>query len=90
MIGSICGGGAAAAQTVNSCDKIIKQDKTSILGLKFSDFSLIYFTGLAVLGLFLPATAYIVKGFTLVSVIAIGYSVYVQAFVEKHFAGFVF
>ncbi|MGH1520712.1 vitamin K epoxide reductase family protein [Chryseobacterium sp. JK1] len=85
VIGSICGGGDAAAQSVNACDKIIKQDKTSILGLKFSDFSLIYFAGLAILGLFLPATAYLVKGFTFVSVIAIGYSVYIQAFVEKTF-----
>jgi uncharacterized membrane protein len=56
-----------------------------MLGLKFSDFSLIYFTGLAVLGLFLPATAYIVKGFTFVSILAIGYSLYIQAFVEKTF-----
>ncbi|SHE86260.1 vitamin K epoxide reductase family protein [Chryseobacterium vrystaatense] len=84
VIGSICGD-TSAKQATNSCDKIIKQDKTSILGLKFSDFSLIYFTGLAVLGLFLPATAYIVKGFTLVSVLAIGYSLYIQAFVEKAF-----
>jgi uncharacterized membrane protein len=37
------------------------------------------------LGLFLPVTAYIVKGFAFVSVIAIGYSVYIQAFVEKAF-----
>ncbi|MBB6371923.1 vitamin K epoxide reductase family protein [Chryseobacterium shigense] len=84
VIGSICGD-TSAKQTANSCDKIIKQDKTSILGLKFSDFSLIYFTGLAVLGLFLPATAYIVKGFTFVSLLAIGYSLYIQAFVEKTF-----
>ncbi len=83
VIGSICGA-TPAAQTVNSCDRIIKQDKTSVLGLKFSDFSLIYFTGLAVLGLFLPATAYIVKGFTFVSILAIGYSLYIQAFVEKN------
>ncbi|REC77944.1 ABC transporter permease [Chryseobacterium elymi] len=84
VIGSICGD-TSASQTANSCDKIIKQDKTSIFGLKFSDFSLIYFTGLAVLGLFLPATAYIVKGFTFVSVLAIAYSLYIQAFVEKAF-----
>ncbi|WP_284460664.1 vitamin K epoxide reductase family protein [Chryseobacterium sp.] len=84
VIGSICGG-ASTVQTANSCDKIIKQDKTSILGLKFSDFSLIYFAGLAVLGLFLPASAYIVKGFTFVSVLAIAYSLYIQAFVEKTF-----
>ncbi|AZA47200.1 ABC transporter permease [Chryseobacterium carnipullorum] len=84
VIGSICGD-TSAKQVTNSCDKIIKQDKTSILGLKFSDFSLIYFAGLAILGLFLPATAYIVKGFTLVSILAIGYSLYIQAFVEKAF-----
>ncbi|MDR2237352.1 MAG: thioredoxin domain-containing protein [Chryseobacterium sp.] len=84
VIGSICGA-ATASQTANSCDKIIKQDKTSILGLKFSDFSLIYFTGLAVMGVFMPATAYLIKGFTFVSVIAIGYSLYIQAFVEKTF-----
>ncbi|KFE97277.1 vitamin K epoxide reductase family protein [Chryseobacterium luteum] len=84
VIGSICGD-ASASQATNSCDKIIKQDKTSILGLKFSDFSLIYFTGLIVLGLFLPATSYIVKGFTFVSVLAIAYSLYIQAFVEKAF-----
>ncbi|MDH6252204.1 putative membrane protein [Chryseobacterium sp. H1D6B] len=84
VIGSICGG-APAQQTVNSCDKIISQDKTSILGLKFADFSLIYFIGITVLGLFLPATAFIIKGFAFVSIIAIGYSLYVQAFVEKTF-----
>ncbi|WP_160139204.1 vitamin K epoxide reductase family protein [Chryseobacterium sp. c4a] len=84
VIGSICGA-ATATQTANSCDRIIKQDKTSILGLKFSDFSLIYFTGLAILGLFLPATAYLIKGFAFVSVLAIGYSLYIQAFVEKTF-----
>ncbi|MCJ7934633.1 MAG: thioredoxin domain-containing protein [Chryseobacterium sp.] len=84
VIGSICGA-PSAVQTANSCDKIIKQDKTSILGLKFSDFSLIYFAGLAVLGLFLPATSYIIKGFTIVSIIAVGYSLYIQAFVEKTF-----
>ncbi|MBV8326031.1 thioredoxin domain-containing protein [Chryseobacterium sp.] len=84
VIGSICGG-VSVVQTANSCDKIIKQDKTSIMGLKFSDFSLIYFVGLAALGLFLPATAYIIKGFTFVSILAIGYSLYIQAFAEKTF-----
>ncbi|ALR31581.1 ABC transporter permease [Chryseobacterium sp. IHB B 17019] len=85
VIGSICGGDSATSQTVNSCNKIIDQDKTSILGLKFSDFSLIYFIGITVLGLFLPATSFIIKGFTLASVIAIGYSLYIQGFVEKAF-----
>ncbi|KPH11205.1 thioredoxin domain-containing protein [Chryseobacterium sp. ERMR1:04] len=85
VIGSICGGGASATQNVNSCNKIITQDKTSILGLKFSDFSLIYFIGITVLGLFLPSTGFVIKGFTFASLIAIGYSVYIQAFVEKTF-----
>lgn len=84
VIGSICGD-TAGNQSVNSCNKIITQDKTSILGLKFSDFSLIYFIGITVLGLFLPATSFIVKGFTFASIIAIGYSLYIQGFVEKTF-----
>ncbi|MBB4808244.1 putative membrane protein [Chryseobacterium defluvii] len=84
VIGSICRD-TSAQQNLNSCDKIIIQDKTSFFGLKFSDLSLIYFAGIAVLGLFLPATAFIIKGFTLASVMAIGYSLYIQAFVEKMF-----
>lgn len=84
VIGSICGD-AAGNQNVNSCNKIINQDKTSILGLKFSDFSLIYFIGITVLGLFLPATSFIIKGFTFASLIAIGYSLYIQGFIEKTF-----
>lgn len=82
VISSICGD-TSAKQNVNSCNKIINQDKTSILGLKFSDFSLIYFTGLLLMGLFLPATAMLIKGITLLSMMAVGYSVYIQAFVEK-------
>ncbi|SIQ37983.1 Protein-disulfide isomerase [Chryseobacterium sp. RU37D] len=85
VIGSICGGDTATNQTVNSCNKIINQDKTNILGLKFSDFSLIYFIGITVLGLFLPSASFIIKGFAFATVIAIGYSVYIQALVEKAF-----
>ncbi|RKS96018.1 vitamin K epoxide reductase family protein [Chryseobacterium defluvii] len=84
VIGSICGE-TSTQQTTNSCDKIITQDKTSFLGLKFSDLSLIYFIGISILSLFLPTTAFVIKGFTLVSIIAIGYSLYIQAFVEKTF-----
>ncbi|WP_294288426.1 thioredoxin domain-containing protein [uncultured Chryseobacterium sp.] len=84
VIGSICGD-TTGNQNLNSCNKIINQDKTSILGLKFSDFSLIYFIGITVLGLFLPFTSFIIKGFTFASVIAIGYSLYIQGFVEKTF-----
>lgn len=84
VIGSICGD-VSGNQGANSCNKIITQDKTSILGLKFADFSLIYFTGIAVLGLFLPATSMIIKGFTFASVFAIAYSLYIQGFVEKTF-----
>lgn len=84
VIGSICGD-TAGNQTVNACNKIINQDKTSILGLKFSDFSLIYFIGIAVLGLFLPVTSLVLKGFAVASLLAIGYSLYIQGFVEKTF-----
>lgn len=84
VIGSICGD-TNVQQTANSCNKIITQDKTSILGLKFADLSLIYFIGITILGMFLPATSFIIKGFTFASVIAIAYSIYIQALVEKTF-----
>lgn len=84
VIGSICGDTSVQLQN-NPCHKIIHEDKTNILGLKFSDFSLIYFIGISVLALFLPATAFLLKGFALTSLIAIGYSLYVQAFLEKTF-----
>ncbi len=84
VIGSICGD-TTGNQTVNACNKIITQDKTSILGLKFSDFSLIYFIAIAVLGLFLPGTSFVLKGLAVASVIAIGYSLYIQGLVEKTF-----
>ncbi len=84
VIGSICGE-TAANQVVNSCNKIIIQDKTSIWGLKFSDFSLVYFIGITILGLFLPFTTLVIKGLTFASLIAIGYSLYVQGIVEKTF-----
>lgn len=84
IIGSICGD-SAEKQNINACNKIITQDKTSIWGLRFSDFSLIYFIGITVLGLFLPATSLVVKGFSFASLIAIGYSLYIQGFVEKTF-----
>jgi len=84
VIGSICGD-TGGNQAVNSCNKIITQDKTSILGLKFSDFSLIYFIGIAILGLFFPSTSSIIKGLSFVSVLAIVYSLYIQGLVEKAF-----
>ncbi|WP_292009906.1 thioredoxin domain-containing protein, partial [Chryseobacterium sp.] len=87
VIKNICGQGIgkSADSSENSCNKIINHDKTNILGLKFADFSLIYFIGLNILGLFFPTTSFIIKGFTWASVIAICYSLYIQAFVEKTF-----
>jgi len=84
VIGSICGD-TSGNKAVNACSKIITQDKTSIWGLKFSDFSLIYFIGITILGLFLPVTSFVLKGFAVASLLAIGYSLYIQGLVEKTF-----
>lgn len=85
IINTICGNIPSVNQNTNSCNKIISEDKAHILGLKFSDFSLIYFIGLSILGLFLPTTSFIIKGFTFASAIAIAYSLYIQAVKEKQF-----
>ncbi|WP_419868687.1 vitamin K epoxide reductase family protein [Chryseobacterium sp. CT-SW4] len=87
IIKNICGQGSDSStfSQENSCNKIITQDSTRILGLKFADLSFIYFTGLIILGLFFPSTSLLIKGLTFTSLIAICYSLYIQGFVEKTF-----
>lgn len=84
IVGNICGS-HEASQSTNSCNKIINQDKMDIFGLKFSDLSLIYFLGLSILGILFPATSFVILGLSTLSVVAIGYSIYIQAFIEKTF-----
>lgn len=55
VLNNFCGVGAKNA-TPENCTKIIDSDKINIFGLKLSDFSLVYFTAVLVLGLFLPNT----------------------------------
>lgn len=69
----------------SGCTKIIDSDKINIWGLKLSDFSLIYFLGLMVIGLFSPYTEFILKIFSIASIIVIIYSLSVQLFIEKTF-----
>ncbi|AZB28640.1 vitamin K epoxide reductase family protein [Chryseobacterium balustinum] len=82
VVNNICGG-MANSQSQGSCSKIFSSDKTNILGLKLSDFSLIYFLGITVLGLLFPEAQFILKAISWISVGVILYSIYVQAFVEK-------
>lgn len=84
IVSNICGM-PTSTKEVNSCNKIIQQDKTNILGLKFADFSLIYFVSLTLLGLFIPTTSYVIIGLSSLSLIVIFYSLYIQGFVEKAF-----
>lgn len=67
----------------SSCTKIIDSDKINILGLKLSDFSLVYFSAVSLIGLFLPDTAGSLKWISLASVLAVCYSLVVQTFIEK-------
>lgn len=82
VVNNICGG-ASGNMAQSSCSKIFSSDKTDILGLKLSDFSLVYFIGIAFLGLIFPATQFILQITAAVSVAIIAYSLYLQAFVEK-------
>lgn len=82
VVSNICGG-AANTNSKSSCATIFSADKTNILGLKLSDFSLIYFLGITFLGLSFPGAQFILKIISLISVAVILYSLYVQTFVEK-------
>ncbi|WDF45958.1 vitamin K epoxide reductase family protein [Chryseobacterium sp. KACC 21268] len=83
VINNICG--ATTAKTQTSCAKIVDSDKTDISGLKLSDLSLIYFTGLLMIGIFLPSTGLVLKIASGISFFVILYSLYVQILVEKIF-----
>lgn len=84
VVNNICGVGANnAAQS--SCSKIFSSDKTNVLGLKLSDFSLIYFLGITFLGLIFPDAQFVLRITALTSSVVILYSLYVQFFVEKSF-----
>ncbi|PQA94985.1 Thioredoxin [Chryseobacterium piscicola] len=77
----ICGN---TSKNVNSsCIKVMNSDQINIFGLKLSDFSLIYFVGLSIVGLLLPYASTLLQIATLFSVVVIFYSLYVQIFVEK-------
>ncbi len=84
VLNNFCGSSAKNSKPEN-CTKIIDYDKINILGLKLSDCSLVYFSALLVLGLFFPATMGVLKILALSSVLVIGYSLYIQIFVEKTF-----
>ena len=82
VVSNICGG-AANSSSQSSCSKIFSSDKTDILGLKLSDFSLIYFLGIAFVGLLFPQSQFILRMTAMISILVILYSFYVQTFVEK-------
>jgi uncharacterized membrane protein len=82
VVSNICGG-AANSSSQSSCSKIFSSDKTDIIGLKLSDFSLIYFLGITFVGLIFPHAQFILRVIAMMSVLVILYSFYVQAFVEK-------
>jgi uncharacterized membrane protein len=84
VVNNICGAGVK--NTIqSSCSKIFSSDKTNVLGLKLSDFSLVYFLGISFMGLVFPDAQFILRITALTSVIVILYSLYIQLFVEKSF-----
>lgn len=80
-LNSICG--HTEKKTDSSCSKIINSDSINVFGLKLSDFSLIYFVTIVILGLLLPNTSVLLQITSWVTVVAIFYSLYIQIFVEK-------
>jgi uncharacterized membrane protein len=67
----------------NNCSKIFNSDKISFFDLKLSDFSLVYFLGILILGVFVKEIDYFLKFISILSIFIILYSLYIQIFVEK-------
>lgn len=67
----------------NDCNKIFYSDKLNFFGFKLSDLSLIYFLTILVLGLLVNEISSLLKFISLLSVISIFYSLYIQLLIEK-------
>ncbi len=78
VLSSICG----KITVESSCSKIIKSDKLNIFGLKLSDFSLIYFLSILIIGVFGRYTSTLFA-ISFISIFAVLYSLYIQFFIEK-------
>lgn len=82
VVNNICGR-VANNGSQSPCLKIFSSDKIDILGLKLSDFSLIYYLGITVIGLIFPNAQFVLKVIASISCLVILYSLYIQVFVEK-------
>jgi uncharacterized membrane protein len=69
----------------NNCSKIFDSDKLNFKGLKLSDFSLVYFLVILVLGTLIQDISLIIKYISFWSVFVIFYSLYIQMFIERVF-----
>ncbi|MBK1896138.1 vitamin K epoxide reductase family protein [Chryseobacterium paridis] len=84
LINNICGIGSHFNEQT-SCHKVIDIDSINFFGLKLSDFSLIYFVSISILGLFNTNISAIVGVLTLMAIPFLFYSIYIQSFVVKTF-----
>ncbi|QQV02655.1 MULTISPECIES: vitamin K epoxide reductase family protein [Chryseobacterium] len=82
VVSNICGS-TSESSSQNACSKIFSSDKTNVLGLKLSDFSLVYFLGITLIGLIFPEAQFVLRITAMISVLVILYSFYVQFFIEK-------
>ncbi len=85
VINSICNGSKKTSESQSDCNKIFSSDKINFFGLKLSDFSLIYFLGIFILGIFFPHSNSFLKYISYFSILVIVYSLFIQFFIEKTF-----
>ncbi|MVO08983.1 thioredoxin domain-containing protein [Flavobacterium sp. TP390] len=85
VINALCDGSKKKSESISDCEKIFNSDKINFYRLRLSDFSLIYFLGIFVLGLFIPLSESILKVISYFSILVIAYSLFYQLFIEKTF-----
>ena len=84
LINSVCNSFNTASESLTNCSKIFSSDKISLLGLKLSDLSLVYFLSISLLGLLNNNEGFLWI-ISLVTIMVIVYSLIVQIFIEKSF-----
>lgn len=85
LINSICNSFNKVSESQTNCSKIFNSDKINFLGLKLSDFSLVYFVSVSILGLLNQDSEGFLKFISLTTIIVIVYSLILQIFIEKSF-----
>jgi len=74
-VAKVCG---AINKNSEGCESVIKSDKSQILGVSLGDISLVYFASILLISLFLGVDNYLFYAISVLSLIAVAYTIFIQ------------